>query len=81
MRRTVVLAVVALFGVERVEASLIVKDLVLGSNDGLITHDTETGLDWLGLPVTVNYSFEQMVVCLADSKTIYLGLGTRRLQN
>src|SRR5262245_16004882 len=40
-------------------ASLIALDLFT-AGDGLITRDTETGLDWLDLPATVNLSYNDV---------------------
>jgi len=41
-------------------AELIAIDLVPGSNDQLLTHDTETGLDWLAVTETVNMSYDDV---------------------
>src|SRR5262245_21379822 len=41
-------------------AELIAIDLVPGSNDQLLTHDTETGLDWLAVTQTVNMSYDDV---------------------
>src|SRR5262245_42843281 len=41
-------------------ATLISVDLIQGSGDGLITRDTESGLDWLDLTTTVNQTYDQV---------------------
>lgn len=41
-------------------AELIAIDLVPGSNDQLLTHDTETGLDWLAITQTINMTYDQV---------------------
>jgi hypothetical protein len=41
-------------------ATLISVDLIQGSGDGLITRDTESGLDWLDLTTTANQTYDQV---------------------
>ncbi len=54
MRRLILCAVVVLCGFGQVEAALIVRDRVSGSNDGLITLDTDTNLEWLDVTESVD---------------------------
>lgn len=63
-RLTVIVAFLwsMIFGVVgNANASLITADLVQGSGDGYITHDTNTGLSWLDLTRTVGWSVENVV--------------------
>jgi len=55
-----VAVVVVLVRVRQVEASLVVRDWVPGSNDGFITRDTATGLEWLDVTLTQNRSFNEI---------------------
>ena len=41
--------------------ALIQKDLVSGSGDGLLTLDTDTNLEWLGLTATANRSVNEVL--------------------
>lgn len=56
---TVVLSWSLCFSVQA-HAELIKVDLVTGSNDQKITRDTNTGLDWLNVPLTANQTFDQV---------------------
>src|SRR5262249_41202624 len=54
------IALVLLLAATPASAELIAIDLVPGSNDQLLTHDTETGLDWLAVTQTVNISYDDV---------------------
>lgn len=51
---------VAVFASNGAWAGLVSADLDAGG-DGLVTRDTASGLDWLDLPVTQNYSVNQIL--------------------
>jgi len=51
---------VALMATSGVNAALVNTDLVSGSGDGLVTRDTDSGLDWLDVPLTTNQTFDQV---------------------
>lgn len=53
-------AVTALVLSTSVNAALLSLDYVQGSGDNWITYDTETGLDWLDVTLTVNQSFDEV---------------------
>jgi PEP-CTERM motif len=39
---------------------LVSQDLVPGSGDGLVTYDTQSGLEWLDLTATINASYNEV---------------------
>lgn len=41
-------------------AVLISADYSSGSGDGLLTRDTDSGLDWLDITLTVNQTYDQV---------------------
>jgi len=58
--RLVVTALALMLAAAPAQAELITLDLVPGSNDQLLTHDTETGLDWLAITQTINMTYDQV---------------------
>ncbi len=65
------LAFVALMGLAGVQAALVERDFE-SAGDAQLTYDTETGLEWLDLPLTAGLSFNDMSLLLAPGQ-IYEG--------
>lgn len=54
------IVVAVLFSCDLANAELVSIDLVPGSGDQLLLHDTETGLDWLDVAQTANQNYDQV---------------------
>jgi hypothetical protein len=67
-RRTLAIAslVVSFLGAAEAIAALQIRDY-LTSGDGLITYDTDTGLEWLDVTETLGISYDTMETRLADT--------------
>jgi hypothetical protein len=59
MRRIVLLAVVLLCGIGQAEGSIHIRDWQ-NPGDGMLTFDTESGLEWLDWTATTNLSYEEV---------------------
>ncbi len=65
IRYFLIISVLQFMWTSSVTATLISVDLY-SSHDGLITRDTDTGLEWLDLTSTVNYSYNDMLTELGS---------------
>lgn len=54
-------------------ANLIERDRIYGSGDGLITFDTDTGLEWLDVPESADYSYDDIVANELGSGGVFEG--------
>ena len=54
-------------------ALLVQSDLVAGSGDGLITLDSDSGLEWLDVTETLGQSFIEVEAGLTDSSKVQFG--------
>jgi hypothetical protein len=57
---SVSLAVFSAFIVSNANATLTSSDYLINSGDNWITSDSQTGLQWLDIPLTLNQSFDQV---------------------